>query len=127
MAVRMHSHCNEHFTNADHPCGWMGMFYLAGTQIFRVLLKEPDYTRPRSFKLLSSLRQSGKPTDGPGSFRRFHFMSAVWNHLQERMFAIRRIACPGNALSTDQFELDRLSRRQVLNRIQHGPAVGSGL
>src|SRR5689334_7236624 len=81
MALGMHRHCNEHFTNADHPCGWMRMFYLAGAQIFRVLLKEPDHTRARGFKFLSSLCQSGKPTDGPGSFRRFHLVSAVWNHL----------------------------------------------
>ena len=103
------------------------MLHFTGAQIFRVLFKKLDHTSARGLKLFCGLRQSGKAANWPGAFRRFHLVSAVRNHVQKRCFAIRRVGWARRALRTDQLELDALSGCQVLNRIKHGPAIGSRL
>src|SRR5579871_1266912 len=123
----VHGHCNQHFTDADHPSGRMRMFYLGCAQIFSVLLQELDNTGTSGLKLLRGFCQSGKSTNWVCAFRRFHLVNALRDHVQECLLAIRRVSKAWSALCADQLELDGLSGCQMLNRIKHGPAVRSRL
>jgi len=69
MPLSMHGHCNQHFTNADHPSGWMRMFYFACAQIFLVLFQKLDYTGTRGLESFCCLCQSSKATEWLCPFR----------------------------------------------------------
>ncbi len=125
MPFSVHGHCNQHFTNAHHPSSGMRMFHFSSAQIFFVLLQKLDHTGTRGLELLCRLCQSSKAANRFCPFRRLHLVSAVRNHLQERMFAIRSVGWARSALCIDQVELYGLSGCQVLNRIQHAPAIRS--
>ena len=127
MTLGMHGHCNQHFTNADHPCRRMRMLYFTGAQIFVVLLQEPDHTSTRGLELLCCLCQRSKASHWLCRFRGFHFARSVRNHLQKRVLTVRRIGRARSALRTDQLKLDGFSCCEVLNRIKHRPLVGRRL
>src|SRR4051794_34600519 len=123
VTFSVHNHCNQHFTNTDHPSGWMRVLYFTGPQVLRVLFKEPAHTGTRCFKLLCGFCQRSTATAWLCAFRRLHLVGAVGNHVQKRMFTVRRIGGTRCALGADQPELYTLGVCEVLNRIKDRPAA----
>src|SRR5438270_4802213 len=82
---------DHHFMRAHISRRWMRVRYLAGTQIFRMLLDELNHAVASGLELRGSFSQTGESSSGPATFRGLHFAAAVSDYLQEHLFAIRRV------------------------------------